>query len=88
MSSEKVDEAFVINCMNEFIETIKNSSKCNKKLAIIVDNYSNESYNVQSQIVQKEIIKTRLDDGAAEVMCETIEDLDKERELRHNKIKF
>ena len=71
----------------EFIETLKDNPKNQKDVEFIVNKFSNESSETQSQIRQNALIQRNYKE-AVERMGETIEDMDKEIELKDNKINF
>ena len=68
--------------MREFIELFENNPKTQQDIELIVTKFSNESYGTQSQIGQTALIPRRSFGKAKEIMRETIEDMDKEIELK------
>ena len=73
--------------MSDFIETIKTIQK-HKDRELIVEKSSNHSYRTQSEIGPEALIQRRIYKQAIEIMEETIEDMDKEIELKTTKFNF
>ena len=68
------------------LEKQEKSPKTPRDIELIVNKYSNPSYKTQSQIADKALIQRRIYEQAIELTGDTIEDKDKEVELKGNKI--
>ena len=63
-----------------------NNPEAQKETEQIANIYSNQSYRKHSQRGQKALIQKRNDEQAIQIMGETLEDSDKETEVKDNKI--
>ena len=74
--------------MAEFIEIIKNDPNIQNKHSQTFDKYNEESISTRSEIVQKDLIQSKVFKQATKFMAETISDLDIELEQKDNKNNF
>ena len=72
--------------MIEILETFKSIPKTQKDIGLVVIKASNVTYKTQPQREQNAIFRTRIDEEAVGFTCEAVDVMDKEIELRDNKI--
>ena len=74
--------------MTDFIEIIQKDTKIQNDISNIVDKYNNQSYATKSILDKNAIIQSSIYKEAINIMGDTINDMDVEREQKDNGISF
>ena len=74
--------------MTDFFEIIQKDTKIQKDISNIVNKYNNQSYATKSILGKNALIQSSIYKKAINFMGDTIDDMDKEIEQKHNKISF
>ena len=74
--------------MTDFFEIIQKDTKIQKDISNIVNKYNNQSYATKSILGKNALIQSSIYKEAINIMGDTIDDMDKEIEQKHNKISF
>ena len=74
--------------MAQFIHTIGKHSKVENAKTQTIENYNKKSYATQSKIDQIALVQSKVFEQLINLMGDTIEDTDIEREQKENKIEF
>ena len=86
---DPTEQAFSSQQMAEFIEIIlKKDSKVQNEITQTVEKYNKESDSKQSKIGQNAVIQSKVFEQAVNIMRDTFEDMDIEKEQKDNKIEF
>ena len=74
--------------MAEFKEIIEDDSKVQNDISQAIEKYNKESYATQSKLGRNALIQSKISEKALIIMGDTIEDMDREKEHKYNKIEF
>ena len=74
--------------MTDFIEIIQKDSKIQNDISNIIDKYNKQSYATKSNLGENAIIQSNVYREAINIMGDTINDMDIEKEQKDNKIRF
>ena len=74
--------------MTDFIEIIQKDTKIQNDISNIVDKYNNQSYATKSILGKNALIQSSIYKEAINIMGDTINDMDVEKEEKDNKLSF
>ena len=74
--------------MADFIVTIKENPKVQNEISQTIEEYNKESYSTQSKIRQHALIQNKIFEQAINIMADTIENMDIEKDRKDNKAKI
>ena len=83
-----IEQALSSNLMAEFKDIIKKDSEVQNKITQIVEKYNKESHLTQSITGQNALIPSKVIEQVINIMGDTIENMDLEKEQKDKKIEY